>query len=187
VKSSVDEGQTFYTADIKYAYTVQGVEYRSDVVVIGGHSYGANATVKRYPLGKKVSVSYDPDNPGRAVLEPGVFFYGAHEIGGMILFSIVTVASLLSLFLRRMMQEEVNLLEKALFVMCKTIAFPFTYCKDKLWIVAGLLGLAASVIVADIDPFLTIWCNLFVSFYGLLLGIIVAGKLVGWVKSMRTQ
>ena len=187
VKSSISEGETIYSADIKYAYTVQGVEHRSDVVVIGGHSYGANATVNRYPLGKEVSVSYDPEKPRRAVLEPGVFFYGAHEIGGMILFSILTVASLLSLFMRRVMQEEVNLLEKTLFVTCKTIGFPFTYCKDKLWVVAGLVGLAASLIVADIDPFLTIWCNFFVSFYGLLLGLILASKLVGWVKSMQTQ
>ena len=53
VKTSSSEGVTSYSADIKYAYTVQGVEHRSDVVVIGGHSYGANATVKRYPLGKE--------------------------------------------------------------------------------------------------------------------------------------
>lgn len=187
VRSSSSEGVTSYSADIEYVYTVQGVEYRSDVVVIGGHSYGANATVKRYSLGSEVSVSYDPGKPKRAVLQPGVFFYGAHEIGGMILFAILTVASLLSFFLRRMMQEEWNLLEKTLFVACKSIGFPFTYCKEKLWVVAGLVGLSASLIVADIDPFLTIWCNLFVTFYGFLLGLILASKLVVWVKNMQTQ
>ena len=187
VRSSSSEGVTSYSADIEYVYTVQGVEYRSDVVVIGGHSYGANATVKRYSLGSEVSVSYDPGKPGRAVLQPGVFSYGAHKIGGMILFSIVTVATLLSLLLRRLMQEKVNFLEKTLFVTCKTIFFPLTYCKGKLWVVAGSVGLAASLIVSDIHPVLTVWCTVFVSFYGLILALILVGKLVGWVKSLRAQ
>ncbi len=187
VRSSSSEGVTSYSADIEYVYTVQGVEYRSDVVVIGGHSYGANATVKRYSLGSEVSVSYDPGKPKRAVLQPGVFFYGAHEIGGPILFSIATVATLLSLLLRRLMQEKVNFMEKTLFVTCKTIFFPLTYCKEKLWVVAGLVGLAAGLIATEVDPVLTVWCIFFVSFYGLILTLILASKLVGWVKSMQTQ
>ena len=187
VKSSISEGATSYSADIKYSYTVEGVEHRSDVVVIGGHSYGANATVKRYPLGKEVSVSYDPRKPGRAVLEPGAFSYGAHEIGGMILFSILIVAALLSLMLRRLMQEEVNLLEKTLFVTCKTICFPFTYCKEKLWVVAGLVGLAAGLMVADIHPVLTVWCTFFVSFYGFILAVLLALSFSDWLKGLRAK
>ena len=187
VKTSSSEGVTSYSADIKYAYTVQGVEHRSAVVVIGGHSYSANGTVKRYPLGKEVSVSYDPGKPGRAVLEPGVFFYGAHEIAGMILFPLLTVAALLSLMLRRLMEEEVNLLEKTLFVTCKTLVFPLTYCKEKLWVVAGLVGLAVGLMASDIHPVLTVWCTFFVSFYGFLLSVIVALKFIDWLKSLRSQ
>jgi len=81
VTSHTVEDGTTYSADIEYVYTVEGIEHDSDVVVLRGHSYSAQEAVSRYPLGKTVSVSYDPGKANRAVLEPGVESYEADELG----------------------------------------------------------------------------------------------------------
>ncbi len=187
VKSSSSENGTSYSADIKYAYTVQGVEHRSNVVVIGGHAYGANSAVKRYPLGKEVSVAYEPGKPGRAVLEPGVFHHGAQKLGKQLLVCILTVALVFTFLLRRLMQEEVNLLEKTLFVTCKTIFFPLTYCKGNVWVLAVVVGSAAGVMVIENDPVLTQYGGIFVGFYGLMLAVMLPLKFIDWLKSQRSQ
>ena len=66
---------TSYKAAISYEYSVNGELFFSDKVSFGetGESAArAYAKAKNYPPGQKVSVFYDPDNPGVAVLEPGV-------------------------------------------------------------------------------------------------------------------
>ena len=67
-----DEGRTSYSSEIEYVYTVEGIEYQSNGVVLGGHEYDARRTVGRYPVGLAVEVAYDSRKPHLAVLEPGV-------------------------------------------------------------------------------------------------------------------
>jgi hypothetical protein len=63
------------TPYVKYRYKVQGQEHESEQVSYQVKSArsgtGATDLIARYPVGKSVDVFYDPDQPGRAVLERG--------------------------------------------------------------------------------------------------------------------
>ena len=79
---------------VSYQYQLEGKTYTSDNIsfVSTGH---ARQVVSRYPAGKSVSVSYNPDNPEQAVLIPGrkqfdyvpYFFSGFFVFFGVALFS----------------------------------------------------------------------------------------------------
>jgi hypothetical protein len=58
-------------ARVEYVYTVGGREYRCDRVSIGENTgnFEVPETSARYPVGKAVTVYYDPANPEQAVLE----------------------------------------------------------------------------------------------------------------------
>ena len=69
--------RTLQRQRIIYAYTVGGVNYVSDRVSMGARTSSSvaameQAQVRRYPVGKTVTVYYDPANPSQAVLERGV-------------------------------------------------------------------------------------------------------------------
>ncbi len=82
-----------FQAVIEYAYTVEGLEYRSQRVSFGATVAGsrsfAEARAARYPAGAEVEVRYAPADPSDAVLEPrnefawvglvlaGAFLFGA--------------------------------------------------------------------------------------------------------------
>ncbi len=62
---------------IRYRYTVNGEEFDSTRVYFGDErassGYGvAHKISLRYPLGSTVHVRYNPQNPARSLLEPGV-------------------------------------------------------------------------------------------------------------------
>ncbi len=67
---------TRYIADVVYRYAVAGQRYSSDqlgfVRVWTGDERDAQSVQRRYPVGARVRVSYDPDDPSVAVLQPGV-------------------------------------------------------------------------------------------------------------------
>lgn len=76
------EGRDHFSPEIRYAYEVDGQKYIGFYVGIFDHALGdlrttAAAVVTRYPLGRTVTVYYDPVYPNRAVLEPQA---GALEI-----------------------------------------------------------------------------------------------------------
>ena len=77
--SGLHSHATFY-AKVRYQYTVNGRIYTSEKVSFG--EYGSNdprdayKVVHRYRPGQKVSVYYEPMDPGSVVLEPG-------KIGGL--------------------------------------------------------------------------------------------------------
>jgi hypothetical protein len=91
VGSDRDRGYVFTTL-IKYTYFVNGKTYSSTKIKwhrVDSSNYNAHSkTVKRYPIGKKVKVFYNPTKPQLAVLEPGVslesFFW--------VLFCVVSVS-----------------------------------------------------------------------------------------------
>jgi Protein of unknown function (DUF3592) len=69
--------RTTYTPKIQFAYAVGGASYSSDQRVIGGNAgFGsreaADGVIEKYPLGRTVTVYYDPADPKDGVLEPGV-------------------------------------------------------------------------------------------------------------------
>lgn len=67
-----------YHAKINYAYTVDGMHYTSErirfVDNIGGSREKAKRMADEYFAGKTVIVYYNPDDPGMALLKPGVIF-----------------------------------------------------------------------------------------------------------------
>lgn len=64
-----------YGATIVYEYVVAATTHTSDKVTFGDFSSSdsshARGILERYPKGSRVTVYYDPADPGTAVLEPG--------------------------------------------------------------------------------------------------------------------
>ena len=66
--------QWYYQAEIKYRYEVDGLEYISDRLDFGTykHKYKSEVyptgTTNKYPVGKNVTVYYDPIDPEQAVI-----------------------------------------------------------------------------------------------------------------------
>ncbi len=67
---------TSYTPDVEYAYVVDGTEYtgsRYEFIERGeGRREVIEARLAKFPVGGKVAVRYDPDDPANSVLVPGV-------------------------------------------------------------------------------------------------------------------
>lgn len=80
VERGVDPGAEAIRADsslrLVYRYTVRGADYdslRIDYIGrYGGDSTKVGSGLLHYTLGQPVSVYYDPQDPARAVLEPGI-------------------------------------------------------------------------------------------------------------------
>jgi hypothetical protein len=73
--SSVEFNDGSYLPRIRYRYWGEETEYCGDVLTYRGYSadrHTAEAFVARYPAGAAMSVRYDPNAPGTAVLEPGI-------------------------------------------------------------------------------------------------------------------
>ena len=179
-----DEGQTSYSSDIEYVYTVEGIEYQSDVVVLGGHEYNVHHTVGRYPVGLAVKVAYDPGKPRRAVLEPGVESHAKQTLGFIMLAGSLFMAVLINFLLRLAMHEERNLLDKILILTFKIIFFPLIVCKANVWALAGMVGLASGLIALELHPALTIGASVFAAFYGLILVLLLWVHFMGWLYSL---
>ena len=65
---------------VDYQYVVQGTTYTADAVSLGFARESHERTLKRYPVGTRVLVYYDPQKPGRAVLEPGLWLQGRRRL-----------------------------------------------------------------------------------------------------------
>jgi hypothetical protein len=93
-KSKDSDGDTMYSAEVVYKYEVEGRKLESDNVFFGGDYSSssrsdASGTVNRYPTGKEVEVYYDPDDPSKAVLEPGAKWMSYMVYGiGMVFFVV---------------------------------------------------------------------------------------------------
>ncbi len=71
------------TFTVRYEYEVGGIKYSSKRI-----AYGFTREIKKYRIGLKVPVYYNPDKPKTSVLEPGRSNKGMIlTIGGLILFS----------------------------------------------------------------------------------------------------
>ena len=67
---------TTYGAKIIYAYELGKTGFSGDKVSLGDYSSSnsehAREILRRYPIGKKVLVYYNPEDPSEAILEPGI-------------------------------------------------------------------------------------------------------------------
>lgn len=77
VNQSVDDGTTMYSAEINYQFNVENKSYVGNKISLasGGTSTSSLREIKKdlqkYPIGKEVTVYYDPELPNNAVLIPG--------------------------------------------------------------------------------------------------------------------
>ena len=182
VTTDTHEGETTYFDRIKYVYTVDGVEYQSSVVVIGGHEYSAHNVVARYPLGAEVSVAYDPNKPSRAVLEPGVESYGFQELGFSMFVGVLLMGSLINFLLRRALNEEKSAVDHLLIFLFKVVAFPITVCKGNLWVLGGMVGLSVWLGTLELHPVLTYGSAIFTGLYGVIWVLLLWIHFMGWLQ-----
>ncbi len=105
VRISTDEDGTTYFADVTYKYVVNDRWYTAATVHFGEYGSGsrsrADKIVARYPPGSQVTVYYNPDKSGTAVLEPGVSWSSYLGIFMSLAFFIVPVAMLLSFIIQK--------------------------------------------------------------------------------------
>lgn len=63
-------------ADVRYMYEVDGKRFEGTRISFGQYGTGdgghARKEAEKYPVGKPVTVYYDPNSPATAVLEPAV-------------------------------------------------------------------------------------------------------------------
>ena len=87
---------------VVYSFDVNGEHFESSQISCNDHgdsnSSHASGIVKRYPVGKKVTVYFSPKNPKRALLEPGFSWAGviAFLFGlGMVTLSVLGILDML--------------------------------------------------------------------------------------------
>ena len=82
-----------YVPSVRYTYRVDGAPYQGNRIQIVSRSFDnrgkADVRVDRYRRNKAVVVHYDPENPNRSVLQPGMgagnylpFLMGGVLLGG---------------------------------------------------------------------------------------------------------
>jgi len=90
----------FYSAELAFRYRVNGRDYSTETIQFGqsiGSSDISNAAVLllRYPAGAKAMVSYNPHDPARAVVKPGVNTDVAwYFVGGLVLILFEAICGL---------------------------------------------------------------------------------------------
>ena len=103
-KTRNDDGNDMYSASVQYDYTVEGKIYNgSGIRTLDGSTSSSSSvkkTLKKYALGKAVTVHYDPEFPNIAVLEPGTGFLMGILLKLPLLFCIVSVLMVVALFKR---------------------------------------------------------------------------------------
>lgn len=104
VRVDDDEDGTSYFGDVTFRYAVADLPYTSDTVSFG--QYGSNRShaeeiVAKYPVGSQVTVYYDPNDAGTAVLEPGVTWSSYFVLGMGLSFTCFPLLFLPFMLLRR--------------------------------------------------------------------------------------
>jgi len=68
----------YYHYNIEYEFNVNGRYYLSNEITFSGeysnHHEETRGYLSKYPIGKKVIVYYDPQDPNFSVLEPDIYF-----------------------------------------------------------------------------------------------------------------
>lgn len=95
VTHSSDEDGDSYRPEVAYDYQAGGQFHTSYTIKFGENSYSsrrrAETIAANYPVGKQVTVYYDPEQPGRSVLEPGVTGGSYIVLGVGVFFILLTL------------------------------------------------------------------------------------------------
>ncbi|MGB4270391.1 MAG: DUF3592 domain-containing protein [Spirochaetota bacterium] len=89
------KGQGYqHFANITYEFEVGGEKYRGSQISFKNLDIPDEELLRLYPLGKKVKVYYDPDDPSYSLLEPGISIqtYTALFIGIVLLVVAISTA-----------------------------------------------------------------------------------------------
>lgn len=106
VSHSTDaEGGETYSPEITYRYQVDTVSYENGTIKFGENAYSSRREAEQiaagYPVGRDVTVYYNPDQPDRSVLEPGVSGGSYIVLGIGVLFLVITLIIAPFAFFRR--------------------------------------------------------------------------------------
>jgi len=93
-----------YVPNIQFTYQVGGQEYIGECVTIGGlgsflSATSAGAHTTRYPVGKQVTVYYNPLNPAEAALELKIKSGNMYLVIGMLLLAGTACMAFLLVYL----------------------------------------------------------------------------------------
>ena len=98
------DGNELYSADVDYVYTVDGKKYSGgNIETLDGSTSSRSSvkkTLRKYAVGTKVPVYYDPEFPNTAVLEPGTSFLFGLLLKLPLAFCLVSILMVLGLFKR---------------------------------------------------------------------------------------
>ena len=101
-----------------------------------------------------------------------------------VLLGSLFMATLFNFIIRRSMGEERNLLDKILILTFKVIFFPLIVTKGNVWALAGMIGLAAGLMMLELHPVLTIGSSIFAAFFGLIWVLWAWIRFMGWLHSL---
>lgn len=94
------------TPGIRYRYSVSGKTIENDQILLSGEIRGLEETqkiLKKYPVNKEVLIHFDPVNPSRSVLEPGLPLKNLYEaLTGFFMALYAFVASRFRFMVKRM-------------------------------------------------------------------------------------
>lgn len=101
--STDSEGGDSYSPEVTYRYQVGNLFYENNTIKFGENAYSSRRRAEQiaatYPVGRGVTVYYNPDQPDRSVLEPGVSAGSYIVLAIGLLFVVVSlVAALFSFF-----------------------------------------------------------------------------------------
>ena len=106
VSHSTDaEGGDSYQPQVTYTYSAINSTYENNTIKFGENSYSsrkkADGIAASYPVGKNVTVYYDPQQPIKSVLEPGVSGGSYIVLGIGIFFILITLVTVPIIFFVR--------------------------------------------------------------------------------------
>lgn len=92
-RQSERSNSTFYEASIEYEFEANGMTYRGSRIAavkdMNAKQSRAQVTLDKYPVDRRVMVSYQPDDPSVCVLEPGSWGGALVQLGLGVFFVLV--------------------------------------------------------------------------------------------------
>jgi hypothetical protein len=108
--SSNAEGGESYSPEVIYRYTANNQQYENHTIKFGENSYSSSRKAENiasgYPVGKEVTVYYDPEDPARSVLEPGVSGGSYILLGIGVLFALIGLITMPLIVIFRQRRSE---------------------------------------------------------------------------------
>lgn len=102
--TDADSGDS-YSPEVTYQYQVAGVAHQNNVIKFGENAYSsrrkAEGIASGYPVNARVTVYYDPAQPERSVLEPGVTAGSYIVLGIGAFFILITLIIAVMMFFWR--------------------------------------------------------------------------------------